>query len=84
MEASIGRGSAMITLEKELEYIDTYINILKKRYGERLQMKKDIEERLLYMEIPRLLIQPLIENAVYHGIDQKAGRRRDQHPRLCA
>ena len=71
MEASIGRGSAMITLEKELTYIDTYINILKKRYGDRLTMKQDIEERLLYIEIPRLLIQPLIENAIYHGIDQK-------------
>lgn len=72
MEASIGRGGRnMITLEKELDYIDTYINILKKRYGDRLTMKKEIEERLLYIEIPRLLIQPLIENAIYHGIDQK-------------
>lgn len=71
MEASIGRGSAVISLEEELAYIDTYVNILKKRYGDRLNMKRDVEERLLAIEIPRLLLQPLIENAIYHGIDQK-------------
>lgn len=70
MDGSIGRGDRAITLREELEYIDNYMTILKNRYENRLEVVKNLDERLLETKIPRLLIQPLVENAVKHGIEK--------------
>ena len=70
MEASIGKGNAMVPLSKELKYVDSYILIMKNRYGERLVYESNIDHSLLRSEVPKLLLQPLIENAIYHGIDR--------------
>lgn len=70
MEASIGKGNPMVPLSKELHYIDSYILIMKNRYGERLVYESDIDQSLLMSRVPKLLLQPLIENAIYHGIDR--------------
>lgn len=70
MEASIGKGNPMVPLSKELHYIDSYILIMKNRYGERLIYESDIDEEVLKSRVPKLLLQPLIENAIYHGIDR--------------
>ncbi len=70
IDAGIGRGDRLISLKEELHYIDNYMTILKSRYEDRLQVVKQVEEDLLGMKIPRLLIQPLIENAVKHGIEK--------------
>lgn len=59
---------SLIPLEKELSLITSYIKLEKARYGERLQMEFDIESTLLEVEIPALLVQPLVENAIKHGI----------------
>ncbi|OPJ61554.1 sensor histidine kinase [Clostridium oryzae] len=69
MEASIGKGDKLIRLEDELKYIDNYVEIIKNRFGDRLVVKKNIDERALNVYIPRLLIQPIIENAISHGIE---------------
>ncbi len=71
LEASIGKGNPMVPLSKELKYIDNYLVIMKNRYEERLTYESDIDERLLSQEVPKLILQPLIENAIYHGIDKK-------------
>lgn len=70
LDANIGRDDKLITLGDELNYINNYIAIIKNRYEDRLQVIKSIDESLLQINIPRLLIQPLIENAVYHGIEK--------------
>lgn len=70
MEASIGKGSPMVPLSKELKYIDSYLLIMKNRYGERLTYDSDVDHSLLHYEVPKLILQPLIENAIYHGIDK--------------
>jgi two-component system sensor histidine kinase YesM len=70
MDGSIGRGDRAITLREELEYIDNYMTILKNRYENRLEVIKNLDDRLLETKIPRLLIQPLVENAVKHGIEK--------------
>lgn len=69
MEASIGRDDRMITIEEEFSYIDNYILILKKRFEDRITLEKNIQKEVMDVKIPRLLIQPLIENAVYHGLE---------------
>ena len=70
MEASIGKGSPMVPLSKELKYIDSYLLIMKNRYGDRLTYESDVDHSLMHYEVPKLILQPLIENAIYHGIDK--------------
>ncbi|WP_069998006.1 cache domain-containing sensor histidine kinase [Cellulosilyticum sp. I15G10I2] len=70
MEASIGKGNPLISLKQELKYIDSYILIMKNRYGDRLTYESDIDETVLGAHVPKLLLQPLVENAIYHGVDR--------------
>ncbi|MGE5679086.1 MAG: cache domain-containing sensor histidine kinase [Pseudomonadota bacterium] len=70
IDGSIGRGDRMITLREELEYIDNYMTILKNRYENKLEVVKNLDEELMKIKIPRLLIQPLVENAIKHGIEK--------------
>lgn len=74
MEASIGRDDRLITIEEEFVYIDKYIALLKRRFEDRITLVKEVDPKVLYMKIPRLLIQPLIENAVYHGVENSRGK----------
>ena len=69
LEASIGRDDRLIPIEEEFMYIDKYISLLKRRFEDKITLKKEIDPQVLYIKIPRLLIQPLIENAVYHGVE---------------
>lgn len=73
MEAGIMRGSGCITFEEELRYIDNFIFILTKRFEDRLRVEQSIEPAALPVKLPKLLIQPLVENAIYHGVEN-AGR----------
>lgn len=61
----------MITLEEELTYVEAYLHIIEQRFGDRFEVEKDIDESLLSVEVPRLIIQPIIENAVEHGANRK-------------
>lgn len=70
MEAGIGKGNPMIPLSKELKYIDSYLVIMRYRYGERLSYESKVDQGALHQEVPKLILQPLIENAIYHGVDR--------------
>lgn len=74
LEASIGRDDRLITIEEEFMYIDKYIALLKRRFEDKIVLNKEVEPQVLYVKIPRLLIQPLIENAVYHGVENIRGK----------
>lgn len=66
--------SAYITVESELDYIHYYIELQKSRFGEKLKYSVDYEdEELLAYRIPRLTIQPIVENAVVHGLEPRSG-----------
>ncbi|KUO74486.1 MAG: hypothetical protein APF77_17345 [Clostridia bacterium BRH_c25] len=70
IDGSIGRGDRTISFREELEYIDNYMTVLKNRYENRLEVIKTLDSELMEVKIPRLLIQPLVENAVKHGIEK--------------
>ena len=74
MEASIGRDDRLITIEEEFTYADKYISLQKRRFGDRVELVKNVQPEVIGIKIPRLLIQPLIENAVYHGIERIRGK----------
>jgi hypothetical protein len=58
------------TLSEELNAIRTYLEIEKVRFGDRLSFEIDCPEDLMNIQIPQLLIQPLVENAIKHGLSQ--------------
>lgn len=62
---------SLIPLSEEIEIIKDYLSIEKLRMGERLNFNISVEEKLNTMKIPPLLIEPLIENSIKHGIDSK-------------
>ncbi len=74
MEASIGRDESLISIREEFTYTEKYISLQKRRFGDRIEFIKNIQPDVENIEIPRLLIQPLIENAVYHGIEGIRGK----------
>ncbi len=74
MEGSIGRDDRLITIKEEFTYADKYISLQKRRFGDRIELVKNIQSEVNSIKIPRLLIQPLIENAVYHGIERIRGK----------
>lgn len=74
LDISIGRDDRLITIEEEFIYIDKYISLLKRRFEDKLTLNKEVDPQVLYVKIPRLLIQPLIENAVYHGVENNRGK----------
>jgi sensor histidine kinase YesM len=59
------------TLKRELDVIGAYLSVLKVRMGARLEYSIDAPNELLETEIPSMILQPLVENAVQHGIDSK-------------
>ena len=65
------------TIEKELEFIDSYLVLQKLRFEERLDFKIECQQGLGDIQIPRLLIQPMVENSVLHGIEPC------EHPCYC-
>lgn len=67
--ASLSEESKRVTLKEELEIARLYQRIEQIRLGDRLQVKWNIGELPLRQTVPVLIIQPLLENAVYHGIE---------------
>jgi LytS/YehU family sensor histidine kinase len=61
-------GTQMTTLSRELEFIDCYIAIEKVRFEERLKIYVDVSPETLDASVPHLLLQPLVDNAIKHGI----------------
>jgi two-component system, LytTR family, sensor kinase len=61
------------TLAEELRSIDRYLTIERARYGERLQVRLQIAPEVLPVGLPFLCVQPLVENAVRHGLSRKPG-----------
>lgn len=68
--AALGNDTAQSTLGEELELVRRYLDIEKLRLGDRLRVEWDIDALPSKQPVPALLLQPLIENAVYHGIQQ--------------
>lgn len=62
--------SRLINLAEELHCADAYFYIISMRFGKRLKVEWKVDDSLLQVKVPRLILQPLLENAVVHGIEQ--------------
>ncbi len=72
LRASLSRSrEKTTTLEQEIELVQAYMNIYKVRMGDRLRYRIEIPEHLRARPFPPMLIQPLVENAIKHGLEPK-------------
>ena len=71
---SLNGGRDIITLRDELRHVSSYLEIQSVRYQDILDYEIDVPEELYYNSIPKITLQPLVENALYHGIKNKRGR----------
>lgn len=67
--AAVTEDKELILLKNELEFLDSYIKIQKFRFKERLQFEVDVPEEYMNICIPKLSIQPLVENALKHSME---------------
>lgn len=74
MDAAMDRkGLPEVRLSQELIYVNAYFYIIKERLGQRLTVVREIPEELMNQKVPRLIMQPIIENAIEHGIIPSGG-----------
>ena len=64
-------GDKLITLEEELELIERYIDIQSIRFEDSFTCEIDVEERFMHCVLPKLVLQPLVENSIIHGLAGK-------------
>ena len=65
------KDSSIVTLAEELSFIDDYLVIMKYRYGNTITVYRNIDEGCTQIMLPRFTLQPLVENAIFHGIEPK-------------
>ena len=71
---SLSKGHDWITVDQELEHVKSYLTIQKIRYANILSYNIDADEGIGTTPMLKLILQPLVENAIYHGIKNKRGR----------
>lgn len=74
LRISLSNEQAFILLERELEHSLSYLNIQKVRYEDMLTFSIFGDERLLNLYVPKLIVQPIVENSIYHGIRGKKAK----------
>ena len=70
---SLSRGRDIISLAEERSHVASYLQIQQIRYSDILKYEIDIPDELLDCRVPKLVLQPLVENALYHGIKNRRG-----------
>lgn len=70
---SISKGESFIPVADEISHVSNYLTIQRIRYGDRFVYSIRIDEALKDLKIMKLVLQPLVENAIYHGIGEEGG-----------
>jgi len=67
---SLSGGASHVTIKDEIQHVKEYLYIQKKRYGDMLTYSFDLDESIMDIEVPKIILQPIVENAIYHGIKE--------------
>lgn len=76
LQASINKKGKFVTVAEEIHFVKNYMNLQRMRYEEEIEADYQIQQDALPCFLPRLMLQPLVENAILHGLDLRAGRNR--------
>jgi two-component system sensor histidine kinase YesM len=68
LRLSISRGEELVTIRDEIAHIGHYLTIQKVRYRDKLDFDISVDEGIMGLYVPKVILQPLVENAIYHGI----------------
>ncbi len=71
---SLSRGEAIIPLKSEWQHVENYLTIQEMRYKDSMESYIDISEEFLEVMIPKMTLQPLVENSIYHGLRIKQSK----------
>ena len=74
LRRSISNEQEVVTVAEEVEYTETYLTIQKMRYKDKLEYEILVEPEVMQEKVIKLILQPLVENAIYHGIKYKEGK----------
>lgn len=69
----LSHGKDMISVREEITHVSNYLYIQKIRYKDKLNYRIEVDEKLSGFQVPKLILQPLVENAIYHGVKEKRG-----------
>jgi two-component system LytT family sensor kinase len=69
---AFARQRSYVTLADELRYVEKYLRLEQARFGERLRVRVQVDPEVLHAVVPVLSLQPLVENAVRHGVESRA------------
>ena len=72
-KSSLNKGKEIVSLRDELSHVRSYLEIQQIRYQDILSYEIDVPKELLEYSIPKITIQPVVENALYHGIKNRRG-----------
>jgi len=64
-------SSESVPLRRELEFLSSYLEIERTRFEERLKVEIDVDSQAMNAEVPNMILQPLVENSIRHGISRK-------------
>lgn len=70
---SLSKGKDIITVEEEVKHVGSYLSIQHQRYREKFDYDINVDPALLGLRTPKLILQPVVENAIYHGLKPKEG-----------
>lgn len=70
----LSKGSNIIPIEDEISITVNYLNIIKVRYGDKFDYTIELDDEIFKYNTVKLVLQPLIENSIYHGLKNKRGR----------
>ena len=70
---NVKKGDEIVTLREEIELVDNYIYILNVRFSGDIHYEKKLDKSLLNVQMPSMILQPVVENCVNHGIREMAG-----------
>ena len=73
LRLSINRGGNFHAVRREVEHVESYLLIQRTRYGQRFSSRIHVERAAEDLLCPRLILQPLVENAIKHGIGDNTG-----------
>ncbi|NOU76715.1 HAMP domain-containing protein [Paenibacillus sp. LMG 31458] len=71
---SISKGQETLSIFNEIEHIKNYLTIQKMRYKSKLDFEINVDKSILPYKVIKIILQPLVENAIYHGIRNNAGK----------